>query len=368
MPYKVLILSNTVFSILKFRKELVFSLLDKGYEVYISVPYHLDSEQFKQWGCTYIPLDFKGRGINPIMDMELMFRYWRLYQDIRPDVIFSFTIKPNIYGSIVSKITGSKQICTITGLGQAFLKDNLLNRLVTRLYRFAFSHHRSVIFQNQTDLDFFKRNKLFLGDSILVNGSGVNLSQFVLESLPESGSIKFLFLSRIMRNKGIDLFISLADHYRLNRPELNLKFIVAGYIEESHYEPVLKQKEADGTIQYVGYQSDIRQLMQSSHCIVFPSLGGEGIPNVLLEAFAMGRFCIASDVPGPQDVIKNDVNGYLFHPGDLGQMITRVDQFLELSNEKKIAMALEGRLVVERDFNRENVIRQYLDLCIKEGR
>lgn len=362
MRKKVLLLSNTSFSIRKFRKELILSLIEEGYEVILSLP-ESDPELERELGVKNVVIPYARRSKNVLNDIKLIFQFYSLFKEINTDIILSFTIKPNIYGSFASKLSGHKQICTITGTGQSFLKKNWLYYGVMNLYKLAFSSHQTVVFQNENDRDFFYQNKMVKGNSIVLSGSGVNLESFVYKEYPSDNPLRFVFVGRIMHLKGFDLYLDAANYLS---QKYNIVFSVVGEIEEKEYEEKLNRAIQAGTIHYLGYKEDIRMILEDSHCIVLPSLSGEGIPNAVLEANAMGRPCIVSDLYGCTEIIKHEVNGLVFKAGSFDDYLKQLIQFIELDQHKRIEMGVNGRKIVEKQFSRTHVNQDYLRLIESE--
>ena len=362
MGKKVLLMSNTSFSIRKFRKELILSLKEKGYEVIISLP-ESDIELEKELGVKNVVIPYARRSKNVFKDIQLIVRFYTMFKQINPDIILSFTIKPNIYGSFASLFSHHKQICTITGTGQSFLKKNWLYYGVMILYRLAFSNHEIVIFQNENDREFFYQNKMIQGNSIVLSGSGVNLETFTIKSYPSANPLKFVFVGRIMHLKGFDLYIDAANTVS---QKYDVQFYVVGEIEEKTYEEKLNRAIESGSIHYCGYQEDIRSILEECHCLVLPSLSGEGIPNSVLEANAMGRPCIVSNLYGCTEIIKHEVNGLIFKAGSFDDYLKQLIHFIELDQHKRIEMGINGRKIVQEQFSRSKVNEDYLRLMESE--
>lgn len=362
MRKKVLLLSNTSFSIRKFRKELILSLIQEGYEVILSLP-ESDPDLESELEVKNYIIPYARRSKNIVKDINLIFQFYKLFKELNPDIILSFTIKPNIYGSFASKLSKHKQICTITGTGQSFLKKNWLYYAVMNLYKLAFSSHQTVIFQNDNDRNFFYQNKMIKGNSVVLSGSGVNLETFIYKDYPIDNPLKFVFVGRIMHLKGFDLVCDAAQYLS---QKYNIVFSVVGEIEEKEYEERLNRLIQAGVIQYHGYQEDIRTILEDSHCLVLPSLSGEGIPNAVLEANAMGRPCIVSDLYGCTEIIKHEINGYVFKAGSFDDFLKQLIQFIELDQHKRIEMGVNGRKIVEKQFSRTHVNEDYVRLIESE--
>jgi galacturonosyltransferase len=358
MPKKILILSNHYITIFAFRRELVARMCAAGHHVYISSPYDERNKYFEDLGCTMIDTPMSRRGMNPVEDMKLVKQYKTIMQQLRPDIIFSYTIKPNIYGTMASNALGMKQVCNITGTGATFLKENALSKIVRVLYKLSIKKCYKVFFQNTGDRDYFVKHGMVKDNFAMLPGSGVNLSQHKLTELPDSEEIRFIYVGRVMAVKGIDEYLECARKIREILP--NTKFYIAGFTEEEKYKTMVKNYEAMGVVEDLGFQDDIDPWFRRCHCVILPSLGGEGVPNALLEAAATGRACIASDINGSTDVIEDGVTGYIFEKGNAQSLIEKVQHFMSLSYEQKRQMGLNGHDKVAREFNREIVISRYL--------
>lgn len=359
MEKRILFLSNHFITIYNFRKELIKRLVDEGNEIFISMPKADENRFFSDMGCKIIETSVDRRGINPICDFGLIMNYIKIMKEIKPDIVFSYTIKPNIYGCIASNITGYKQVSNITGTGGTFLKKNIVNTIVKILYKISVKRSYMVFFQNSGDKDYFVTNKMIKDNNYaMLPGSGVNLEQYALSELPSGDNINFIFMGRIMRLKGIDQYMEMAKTIKEKYPNTN--FYIAGFIEEKKYKPIIEEFQSKGIISYIGFQKDIKSWIEKCHCTILPSHGGEGVPNVLLESAALGRACIASNISGSKDVIDHGVTGYLFNTGNAADLTDKVKEFLKLNYEKKKMMGLAGRAKVEREFNRQTVIDAYL--------
>ena len=355
----VLFLSNHFITLYNFRRELVARLLERGHRVVLSMPAMEQNVYFKDLGCEIIETPMSRRGMDPLEDLRLLRQYRRIMRAVDPDVIFSYTIKPNIYGTLASNALGYRQICNITGTGATFLKENLLSRLVRELYRISIRKCSKVFFQNTGDRDYFIRHGMVEDNWDMLPGSGVNLEQHALAPMPDDGEIRFLYIGRIMAVKGIDQYLQCAKAIRARHPDT--RFYLAGFIEEAALEPVMKEYTEAGIVEYLGFRDDIDEWIRHCHCTVLPSLGGEGVPNVLLESAATGRACIASNINGSREVIEDDVTGYLYPVGDTEALIDRVERFLALSSAERQAMGLRGHEKAAREFDREKVIARYVE-------
>lgn len=355
----ILFLSNHFITLYNFRRELIARLLERGHRVVLAMPAMEQNVYFKDLGCEIIETPMSRRGMDPLEDLRLLRQYRRILREVDPDVIFSYTIKPNIYGTLASNALGYRQICNITGTGATFLKENLLSRLVRGLYRISVRKCSKVFFQNTGDRDYFIRHGMVKDNWDMLPGSGVNLEQHALAPMPDDGEVRFLYIGRIMAVKGIDQYLQCAKAIRARHPDT--RFYLAGFIEEAALEPVMKEYTEAGIVEYLGFRDDIDDWIRRCHCTVLPSLGGEGVPNVLLESAATGRACIASNINGSREVIEDGVTGYLYPVGDTQALTDRIERFLALSPAERQAMGLCGHEKAAREFDREKVIARYVE-------
>lgn len=358
MRKKILILSNHFITLYNFRKELIYKLLEENHEVFISMPKSEENQYFRNLGCEIIETNVDRRGINPVRDLKLILDYIKIMKKVKPDIIFSYTIKPNIYGSIASNLTRYKQICNITGTGATFLKNSFVSEVVKMLYKISVKHSYKVFFQNNGDKNYFVENKMVKSNYEVIPGSGVNLEQYEFCELPEGDDINFIFIGRVMEVKGIDEYLECAR--MVKEKYNNTNFYVAGFIEEEKYKDIIEDYNNRGIIKYIGFQKNIKPWIKKSHCTVLPSHGGEGVPNVLLESAAMGRICIASDINGSNDVIDDGRTGYLFKVRDRKALKENIEKILKLSINDRKLLSVRARLKVEEEFNREIVIGKYI--------
>jgi galacturonosyltransferase len=359
MGKRILALSNHFITLYNFRKELIKRLVDEGNEVFISMPKADENSYFSDMGCKIIETPVDRRGINPIHDLGLIMNYIKIMKEIKPDIIFSYTIKPNIYGCIASNITNHKQVSNITGTGGTFLKKNIISTIAKILYKLSLKRSYKVFFQNSGDKDYFVEHKMVTDNYSMLPGSGVNLEQYSVCDFPSDHQVNFIFVGRVMELKGVDQYLGCAKIIKENYSNTN--FYIAGFIEEDQYKEIIHDYNTKGIINYIGFQKDIKSWIQKCHCTILPSLGGEGIPNVLLESAAIGRICIASKISGSKDVIEDGITGYLFETGITGDLIDKVERFLKLDYEAKKQMGLAGRKKVEKEFDRQIVVDAYLN-------
>lgn len=359
---KILILSNSIVGLYNFRKEVFQEFRRHGWEVVISCPGSHEVEKvewFRHMGCEVMDTEFERQGMNPLADFRLMLRYRRLIKQVKADVVLSYTIKPNLYGGLAAALCGVPQLANITGLGAAVEYPGLLQKLTSLLYKVCMRKTRLVFFQNEANRQFCLQHGLVKGRTRLIPGSGVNLEYHALQPYPQAEEpVRFLFLSRIRLEKGIEEYLAAAEAIRKEYPQT--EFHIVGECE-GDYEARLQGLNADGTVVYHGTQSDVRPFIAMSGCLIHPSFYPEGMSNVLLEACAAGRPVITTDRPGCGEIVENERTGFIVRQRDKQDVFDKVRQFLCLSHDEREAMGLAARRKVEREFDRRLVVRAYVE-------
>lgn len=337
---------------------MINEMVQQGHKIYLSLPKSKENQYFEDLGCTIIETEIDRRGVNPIKDLKLIRFYKKMIPLVDPDIIFSYTIKPNIYGTIVSN-GKYRQICNITGTGATFLKRSIVSSICKIMYRCSIKKCYKVFFQNTGDRDFFIKEGLVKNNYAMLPGSGCNLQQHTFKPLPQDNEIRFLFIGRVMKLKGIDEFLQAAEI--IKKKYSNTRFFIAGWNEQPEYMKLVENAQKAGWVEYIGFRKDIDQWIEKCHCTILPSHGGEGVPNVLLESAATGRICIGSRINGTINVIEDGKTGYLFNTGDGVDLARQIEKFIHLTPEEKAIMGKAGREKVEREFDRQIVIKAYMD-------
>ena len=357
---KVLMLGNSDIVIYNFRRELIEKMIKSGYEVYVSLPYSKRTEALKDMGCIFINTEINGRGTDIFEDIKLCLEYLKTLIKVRPDVVLTYTIKPNIYGGIACRLMRIPYICNITGLGSGYLKNGLVKKIIKILSRISYKKATKIFFQNTSDMNTLINDNILTQNYDLLPGSGVNLERYNLLDYPDKESeVNFSFIARVMKDKGIDEYLEAAKSIKVNYPRVN--FSIIGKIEEVKYRSILSEYERRGIIKYEGFNDDIIHVIEKSSCIINPSYS-EGMSNVLLEGAACGRPLIASDIPGCREIIDNDINGLLFNVKSAEDLIEKIDKFINLDYREKVLMGLAGRIKVQDSFNRDIVVDKYMNL------
>lgn len=354
---RILILVNHDVVIYNFRKELVERLLKEGYVIYISSPYGERIDLLIKKGCQYIETPISRHGKNPLTDIKLFNFYIKMMKKVKPNVVLTYTIKPNIYGGMACEFLNIPYIGNITGLGTAVENNGIIQGVTVFLYKLALRKINCLYFQNDENRQFFIKKEIALGKHQLIPGSGVNLEEFKVLPYPTDKKIEFVFISRIMKEKGIDQYIEAAKYIR--EKYSFTRFHVCGFCEEE-YEEKLKELEGKKILIYHGMIEDVREILKITHCTIHPSYYPEGISNVLLETCASGRPVITTDRSGCREVVENGINGYIIPPCDSKALKNKIEQFIILSSKEKKTMGLLGRKKVENQFNRQIVIESYM--------
>lgn len=360
---KILILANVSTSLYNFRFELVRELIQQGFQVYFTVIEPKEDEKVKllvEAGAVHFQTPFERRGTNPIKDLQLVSQYHKIIKDVDPDIVLTYTVKPNIYGTFVASRFHKPVIMNITGIGSGLATRNRYRNMVQLMYKLACQRAFCVFFQNRANLDFFLKNRLVDDHKVrLIPGSGVNIDKFVpIGKSSKDNMVKFLFVGRIMKEKGVDEYLAAAEAITEEFP--NAEFQLLGSFEEEEYRDVLFSIK-NNRIKYLGISSDVRNEIKEVDCIVNPSYH-EGMSNVLLEGAAMGKPLIASDIPGCKEIIEDGHNGFLFKAQSTRDLIDKLVQFMKLDRNARAVMGVYSRKKVETEFDRNIVIRQYLEV------
>lgn len=355
---KVVILTNSINGLYNFRKELIEKLIEKKLEVVIVAPEDEKTSYFLKIGCKCVDLCISRRGTNPITDFKLLLTYLKILINYKPDVVLTYTIKPNVYGGLACRILSIPYIVNITGLGDSIENGGIVKKISLFLYKIGLKKAKCVFFQNKLNQSFFLNNKIVKGNSRLIPGSGVNIEKFTFEEYPkEDSEIKFLFIGRIMKAKGIEELFEAA--IRIKKDYSNVQFHIIGSSEED-YSELLKKLEMNKVLKYHGRQNNIHSFIKNSHAIIHPS-HHEGMSNVLLEAASTGRPVIASNIPGCKETFDENISGIGFEVKNVDSLVKAIKKFIELPYEEKKKMGIAGRKKIEKEFDRNIVIDAYMD-------
>ena len=314
-------------------------------------------DSLTQMGCIFHETALERRGTNPIKDLALLRKYHEILDDVKPDAVLTYTIKPNVYGGIACAARNIPYIANITGLGTAVENGGIMQVITTNLYKFALRKAAKVFFQNEENLRFMTERKIVNGKFDLLPGSGVNLHYYRKMPYPCGETVDFIFVARVMKEKGIDQYLEAARFITPKYP--HTRFHVCGGCD-GDYLDILHQENLLGHIIYHGAVGDMLPIYEMCSCTVHPTYYPEGMSNVLLESCASGRPIIATDRPGCREIVDDGVNGFICRQQDGRDLILQIEKFLKLSHAEREAMGNRAREKVEREFDRNIVVRKYM--------
>lgn len=357
MDKRVLLIANEYTTIVNFRMELVRALVGNGHTVAVALPMHERVAEIEAVGCQIYSLPMDRKSKNPIKDIAVVIKIDRILKSFNPDIVFTFTIKPNVYGGIACALGGIPYVSTITGLGSSIQNGGMMQKISLFLYKIGLRKAQKVFFQNVSNRNFMRNNMIYSGPFEMIPGSGVNLDRFHLMDFPDGDDINFVFVSRVMKEKGIEEFFEAAQYIKKKYPQCN--FHICGPYE-GDYEIRLKDLQDKGIVKYHGIVKDMPRIYSFVHCIIHPSYH-EGMANVLLESAACGKAIIASNINGCLEAVDEGVNGYLCEVKNVQSLIEKIEHFVLLPFAEKKAMGIAGRKKMEREFDRNIVVKKYLD-------
>jgi len=376
---KLVISSNTAWSLFNFRAGLIRALVAEGYEVIAVAPYDEYAPRLASLGCRYVPLQMDNKGTHPGKDFLLLFRYWMLLKKERPAAYLGFTVKPNVYGSLAARPLGIPVINNIAGLGVVFIKDSLLTKIVKALYRLALSGSFRIFFQNEDDRQLFVQSGLVkIEKTDRLPGSGVDLSLYVPKEQAVSLVVvneknnrpfRFLLAARMLWDKGVGVYVEAARLLKQRYPQV--EFCLLGFMDVKNPAAISREQMSEwvdeGAIRYLGVTDDMKAALAEADCVVLPSYYREGVPRTLLEAAAMACPIITTDAVGCRDVVDDGVNGFLVRPRDSNDLAEKMVRMIDMSRESRLLMGEAGRKIIEMEFDEKFVIARYLDV-IKQCR
>jgi len=358
----ILMTVNTAWNIWNFRRPVVEALLGDGHRVTVLAPPDDAVSKLEGLGCHMGSLEMSVKGLNPLEDIKLQRRFKRIFSEEQPDVVLSYTIKNNIFGARAARTVGVPFLPNVTGLGTAFLSGKLLQTVTEQLYRRSFSALPVVFFQNEDDRDlFYDRSMVRPDQARLLPGSGIDLVRFAPAAMPPAeGAPVFLMIARLLRDKGVLEFVDAARHIKARQPKARFQLLgAAGSENRSAIDrATLDAWVAEGAVEYLGTTSDVRPAIAAANCVVLPSYR-EGAPRTLIEAAAMARPVITTDVPGCRAVVDRDVSGFLCDVRSAESLAAAIERFLALPSEAQQAMGQAGRAKMEQEYDQTIVVDAY---------
>lgn len=358
---KILVITNHSYMLWRFRRELIQELMKES-EMIISTPFVGHEEDFAAMGCRMIETPVDRRGINPATDFQLYKNYVKILKTEQPDLVITYSIKPNVYAGYACRRLHIPYCVNVQGLGTAFQKAALA-RIVTAMYKIALKKARTVFFENEKNAKIFQDKKIVTASQMcILHGAGINLEHHAYQPYPENDAIHFLYLGRIMKEKGMDeLFYAIRKLYETSDQKIVLDLV--GFFEDAYKEATEKLVE-DGIAVFHGFQEDPRPYYAKADCIVLPSYH-EGMSNVLLEAAATGRPLITSDIPGCREAVDNEKTGFLCEVKNEEDLFQKMEKFVKLTRQEREEMGRCGRRKMEREFDKKDVVKKTIEAIKK---
>lgn len=357
MSKKTIVLSNNSDGLYGFRNELLCELVKNG-DVFVSVPDNGYFDSLRAIGCQVIETPVDRRGVDPVKDIGLFMRYVKILRREKPELVITYTIKPNIYGGAACRLLGIPYASNITGLGTAFQKKGALRLLVTKMYRTALKRARVVFFENAENMQTLLDERAVRREQCcLLDGAGVNLEHYAYAPYPcEETPVRFLFVGRVMREKGVDELLSAMR--RLRDGGIDCTLDILGGCEEN-YTAELDRCAGEGWLIYHGYVKDVRPYIAASHCFVLPSWH-EGMANTNLECAAMGRPVITSRIHGCMEAVVDGESGFLCEARNADSLYEAMLRFCHMPRAEREAMGSSGRAHMKEVFDKKKVVGETL--------
>lgn len=360
---KIVLVCNTSWGMMMFRVGLMKRLVKEGHQVYVLAPKDDHSDNIVKLGCHYIEVIIDNKGSNIFKDLFLLHRLYKQYKKIKPDLIFHYTIKPNIYGTLAAYFTGFKSIAVITGLGYTFINYNSTAKIAKLLYKISLKKSQKVWFINYEDRKKFIKDRLLSRDLMeILPSEGVDMVKYApREKRVNDNVFRFVLIARLLWDKGVGELIIATEEIKKKYKNVEVQFV--GFVDVDNPQAISKKQVDEwmskGLINYLGSTDDVRNFIGDADCVVLPSYR-EGISKILLEAASMAKPIIASNVPGCRDIVEQASSGYLCRVKDPKDLELKMQKMLTLSNAELRQMGKRGREHIKREFNEEIVIKKYL--------
>lgn len=362
---KILVISNTAWYLYNFRLNLMQSLQNQGYSIMAVAPYDKYADKIEQQGIAFFPMPMNGKGTNPIEDLGLISRLYKLFKKEKPAVILTYTPKPNIYSSIAARFLKIPVINNIAGLGNAFINPGIVTQIAIQLYKLALRSSKKVFFQNNDDLSLFLEKKLVketLAERI--PGSGVDTHKFspLTGDRPRDRFV-FLLVARMLWDKGVGDLVEAMRILKARYPQVECQLL--GFLDVQNPTAISKEQMQrwvdEGLVTYLGVSDNVADVMRTADCVVLPSYR-EGVPRTMLEAASLAKPIITTDSVGCRDVIDEGVNGFLCKPKNAQDLADKMERMINLPEAERIHMGQQGREKMLREFDERIVIQRYLEV------
>lgn len=371
MPHlhTIAISSNTSWYLYNFRKNTILSLIKEGYKVIAIAPQDEYSSKLSVLGCEFIHISIDQGGTNPVRDIQTFFSFFQIYKKKNVDVVLNFTPKNNIYSTLAASFNGTKSINNIAGLGILFINESITSKIARFLYKISQSKASKLFFQNEDDRRLFLEKKITTKvPTDRLPGSGVDLSRFTLTPAPDDNKVKFLFIARMLYDKGIQQYVDAARTLKQKYGD-HVELFLLGFLDVNNPSAVstadMNAWVEEGIINYLGVSDNVEQEIAKVDCMVLPSYYREGVPKSLLEAGAMGKPIVTTDNVGCRETVDDGINGYLCEPRSSESLTEKLELIINMSHEQRLEMGEKSRLKIQNEFDEQIVITKYIDAVKK---
>lgn len=363
---KILLLANDTTYVYNLRLALIMQLLKEKYDVYIAAQILNFKDELDDIGCHIIDVNIGRHNTNPFSDLKLLKLYKQIIKEIEPQIVLSYNIKPNVYGGMACSKYNIKFMPNITGLGTALEYPGAMQLVTKMLHKVGLRKADTVFFQNNENMQFFIKNKLLAKNTkkVLLPGSGVDLKKHVVLAYPDNKTIKFLFIARIMKDKGIDIYLDTAKYIKNKYP--GTEFHICGYCDDGKYNEILDEYSRNNIIIYHDEQKNLIPFFEMANCIIHPSYYPEGMSNVLLESAAHARPIICTDRAGCRETVENNKTGFIVPIKNTEKVIEAVEKIIAMTNSERRQMGLNGRKKIEKEFDRQIVVDKYMGVIFND--
>ncbi|MGL4863596.1 MAG: glycosyltransferase family 4 protein [Cetobacterium sp.] len=357
---KIVFVETVGYGLYNFRGGIIKKLCEDNYKVYIISPFFKEIKEMEKWGCEYIPIKIERLGINIFKDLKIISNLTKIYLKIKPDLIFHYSIKPNIYGGIAAQISKIKYVGVIPGAGRLFANSGFKKKIGTILYKIGLNKAEKIIFLNNEDMQEFINLKICnRKNTFNLKSEGVNISKFLPKQKKNIEKNKFLMISRVTKEKGVFYYLNAAKIIKEKYKDTEFYFLGGlGEISKNEFE----RKILDSKVKYLGVSDNVNLILEQMNCFILPSYYREGVPRTLLEAGAMEIPIITTDNIGCKDVVNNGVNGFICKIKNTNDLVDKIEKFIDLSLEEKIKMGKESRKKIIKEFNEKRIISDYYSI------
>ncbi|MGL5917891.1 MAG: glycosyltransferase family 4 protein [Cetobacterium sp.] len=358
---KIFFTANVLWDIYIFRYGVIKALIEDGHEVLVIAPKDSRIDFFQELGIKHIEIEVSLRGVNPIKDFNLFLQLKKIYKIEKPDIVFHYTIKPNIYGTLAARLSNVTSIAILTGLGYSFVQGGLISLLAKFLYKFSLRYAKEVWTLNEDDKKTLISEKIVINDKIYVLPSeGVNTEKFAPKERIPNFKVIFLMIARAFYDKGAREYIEAAEIIKNKGFNAEFWFLgsLGGDLRNGIDSSKMKEYTDKGILKYLGHRKDVENIINTSDCVILPSYR-EGISKVLLEAASMEKPIIATNVTGCKEIVENGKNGYLVKVKDSIDLSQKIEDFIKLSSEERKMMGRNGREKIIKEFDEKIIIDIY---------